>query len=184
MKSGLGYFVQKYSRDMGLRVGPSFLLNPTRNASPTPHLHKVWPYTRCPCHTWNLGPETPCEEVSPNFHVSQWLRLHRLISSGLKLRTWNPMWTGPWCETGVNDVWTSRQVNIFGFSQHARSYWTIVFIEFSVHPIFCAVNANIPRVLIVDAAGYGNKDGWSRVSENRELDESGPWRCRHGHSIC
>ena len=37
-----------------LRVRSSFLLNPTLNTSPKPHLQKVFP-CRPPCHTWNLG---------------------------------------------------------------------------------------------------------------------------------
>ena len=51
-----------------LRVGSSFLLNPTLNTSPKPHPRKVLP-CKHPCHTSDLGLGTPCEVVRPNFHV-------------------------------------------------------------------------------------------------------------------
>ena len=38
-----------------LRVGTTFLLGPTLNTSPEPHLQKVLPCGH-PCHTWDLGP--------------------------------------------------------------------------------------------------------------------------------
>ena len=38
------------------------------NTSPEPHLQKVM-LCRHSCHTWELGVGTPCEVVSPNFHV-------------------------------------------------------------------------------------------------------------------
>jgi hypothetical protein len=38
---------------------------------------------------------TRCEMTSSNFQCSQWRRLPGLISSNLRLRTWDPMWTRP-----------------------------------------------------------------------------------------
>jgi hypothetical protein len=43
-----------------LRDGSSFLFDITFNTSPKPHLQKVLPCRR-PCHTRDLGLETPCE---------------------------------------------------------------------------------------------------------------------------
>ena len=63
----LYYFTQKIL-GLVLQVGSSFLLNPTINTSPMPHLQKVLP-CRHPCHTWALGLGTPCEVASPNFHA-------------------------------------------------------------------------------------------------------------------
>ena len=51
-----------------LRVESSFLLDPTLNTSPKPHLQKVL-WCRHPCHTWDLELGTPYEVVSPNFHA-------------------------------------------------------------------------------------------------------------------
>ena len=51
-----------------LRVGSSFLLDPTLNMSAKHHLAKVLP-CRHSCHTWDLGLGTLCEVVSPNFHI-------------------------------------------------------------------------------------------------------------------
>ena len=48
--------------DFVLRVGFSFLLEPTLNTSPEPHLQKVLP-SRHPCHTLDLGLGTLCEPV-------------------------------------------------------------------------------------------------------------------------
>ena len=50
------------------RVGCSFLLDPTLNTTPKPHLQKVLP-CRHSCHTWDLRLGIPCEVVSPNFHT-------------------------------------------------------------------------------------------------------------------
>ena len=51
-----------------LRVGTTFLLGPTLNTSPEPHLQKVLPCGH-PCHTWDLGLGTPCEVASPTFYA-------------------------------------------------------------------------------------------------------------------
>ena len=61
------YYAQIFAQ-LGLSVGCSFWLNPTRNTSPKPHLQKVLP-CRHPCHCWDLGLGTLCEMVSPNFHA-------------------------------------------------------------------------------------------------------------------
>ena len=47
-----------------LVVGSGFLLDPTLNASPEPHLQKV-----LPCHAWDKGLGTRCKVVSPKLHV-------------------------------------------------------------------------------------------------------------------
>ena len=67
-----------------LRVGSKvvFLLNPTLNTSPEPHLQKV---LLCghPCHlrkTWD-----PMQSGKSQLRCSQQLRLHRLTSSDLGL---------------------------------------------------------------------------------------------------
>ena len=66
-----------------LTVGSNFLLNPTRNTSPQPHLQQVLP-CRQPCHTWDLGLGNPCEVViKSQLPCSQRLRLHGLVSSDL-----------------------------------------------------------------------------------------------------
>ena len=74
-----------------MRVGSSFLLDPTCIPSPKSHLQKV---SSCkhPCHSWDLRLETPCELVNPNFHppngwdCMDWPHV-----------TWDlrPMWTAP-----------------------------------------------------------------------------------------
>ena len=66
--SDLDSLMQKRILGLVLQVGSSFLLNPTLNTSPKPHLQEVLPY-RHPCHTWDLALGIPCEVVSPNFHA-------------------------------------------------------------------------------------------------------------------
>jgi hypothetical protein len=51
-----------------LRVGSSFLLNPTLDTHLKLHLQKVLP-CRYPCHIWDPGLGTMCEVISPNFHA-------------------------------------------------------------------------------------------------------------------
>ena len=59
IKVGSWLFYAKIFAGLGLRVGPSFVLDPTRNASPKLHLQKLSPCMH-PCehpyHTWDLGP--------------------------------------------------------------------------------------------------------------------------------
>ena len=66
----VGYWLiyAKIFARLGLRVGFSFVLDPTRNTSPKPHLQKA-PRCRQPCHSWDFGLGTMCEVVSPNFHA-------------------------------------------------------------------------------------------------------------------
>jgi hypothetical protein len=68
IKVGSWSFYAKIFVGLGLRVGSSFLLDPTCNASPKPRLQKVLP-CRHPCHSWGLRLGTLCEVVSPNFHA-------------------------------------------------------------------------------------------------------------------
>ena len=76
-------FYAKKFLGLVLRVGSSFLLNPTLNMRPEPHLQKVLP-CRHPCHTWNLGPVWSGKSQLPS---SQWLSLQGLTSSKLGLGT-------------------------------------------------------------------------------------------------
>jgi len=64
---------EKMFVELGLRVVSSFLLDPTCNTSPKPHLQKELS-CRHPCHSWDLGLETLCEVVSLN--APQHWRLH------------------------------------------------------------------------------------------------------------
>ena len=61
------FYVKIFAR-LGLRVGSSFLLDPSFNTSRKPHLQKALP-CKLPCHTWDLRLETPCEVVSPNLYA-------------------------------------------------------------------------------------------------------------------
>ena len=79
----LDYFMQKYSWDLCVRVGSSFLLHLTPNTSPEPHLQKVLPCGH-PCHTWDLGLMIPCEAGNPNFHA-----LNGLNCMGWPQVTWD-----------------------------------------------------------------------------------------------
>ena len=54
--------------ELVLRVWSSFLLNPTLNTNPKPHLQQMLP-CRHSCHTWDLGLGTMCEVASPNCHA-------------------------------------------------------------------------------------------------------------------
>ena len=54
LKADLDYLMQKHLSGLVLRVGSSFLLEPTLNTSPKSHLQKSLP-CRHPCHTWDLG---------------------------------------------------------------------------------------------------------------------------------
>ena len=54
--------MQKYLHDFVMGVGFSFLLDPTLNTSPEPHLQKVLP-SRHPCLTLDLGLGTLCKPV-------------------------------------------------------------------------------------------------------------------------
>ena len=54
IKVGTSLFYAKIFVELGLRVGSSFLLDPTRNTSSISHLQKMMP-CRHPCHTWDLG---------------------------------------------------------------------------------------------------------------------------------
>jgi hypothetical protein len=47
-------FYAKNSQDLYWELGLAFLLEPTLNIRPEPHLQKVLP-CRHPCHTWDLG---------------------------------------------------------------------------------------------------------------------------------
>ena len=67
IKVGSWLFCANYSWGLGLRVGSSFLLNPTCNTSSKPHLQKVLS-CRHPCHSWDLGLGAQCDLVSPNFY--------------------------------------------------------------------------------------------------------------------
>ena len=70
LKLGLDYFMeQNIFVGLMLRVGFSFLPDPTLNISPKPHLQKVLT-CRHPCHTWDPRLGTPCEVVSPHFMLS------------------------------------------------------------------------------------------------------------------
>ena len=71
------------------RVGSSFMLDPTLNTSPEPHIQKV---SSCghSCHTWD-----PVWSGQSQLPCSQQLRLHGLTSSDLGLETWDHVWTGP-----------------------------------------------------------------------------------------
>ena len=62
-------FLFFYANSLGivLRIGSSFLLDPTLNTSPKPRLQKMLP-SRHQCHTWDLGFGTMSQIVSPNFH--------------------------------------------------------------------------------------------------------------------
>ena len=68
IKVGSWLFDAKIFTRFGLRVGSSFLLNPTGNISCKPHLEKVLPF-RHSCNNWDLGLGTPYEVVSPKFHA-------------------------------------------------------------------------------------------------------------------
>jgi hypothetical protein len=85
LKSDLDYFMHKYLRDM-LRFGSSFMLGPTLNTSPMPHLQKVFHVsTRVILGTWDY-----VWSGRSQLPYSQWLRLHGLTSNDLGLRTWDP----------------------------------------------------------------------------------------------
>ena len=58
-----------------LWVVSSFMLNPTLNTSPEPHLQTVLP-CRHPCRTWDLGLGTPCELVLDFFLTHQSTHAH------------------------------------------------------------------------------------------------------------
>ena len=85
IKVGSWLFYAEIFTGLALRVGSSSLLDPTFNTSPEPHLQKVLP-CRHPCHTWDLGLGTRVKSQLP---CSQRLRLHRLTSSDLGLRSWD-----------------------------------------------------------------------------------------------
>jgi hypothetical protein len=73
-----------------LNVGSSFLLDPTPDTSPKPHLQKVMPY-RHPYHTWGwLRNGDLAWSGKSQLPCSRRLRLHRLTSSELGCRTWDP----------------------------------------------------------------------------------------------
>ena len=119
MKSDLDYFMKRIFMGLVLRIGSRFLLDPTLNTNPKPHLQKVL-LCRHPCHTWDLKLGTMCEVESPNIHAlngwdctnwpqvtwdlvwsgksqrscSQRLRLHRSTSSDLGLNTRDLVWSG------------------------------------------------------------------------------------------
>ena len=93
MRVGSWLFYTKIISRLVLRVGSSFLLDPSLNTSPKPRIQKC-------CHvgihvipgTLRLG--TPCEVVNPNFHaLNNWDCINRpQVTWDLKLRTWNSMW--------------------------------------------------------------------------------------------
>ena len=66
-----------------LRIGSSFLLNPTLTTSHEPCLHKMLPCGH-PCHTWDLGPMGSGKSQLPCFRR---LRLHKLTLSDVGLGT-------------------------------------------------------------------------------------------------
>ena len=80
-----------------LQARYGFLLNPTLNTSPKPQLLKVRP-CRHPYHTWDLGLGTwnPVWSGKSHLSCSQRLRLHRLTSGELEIKTWDPLLTGPY----------------------------------------------------------------------------------------
>ena len=95
-------FYAKIFTGFGLRVGSSFLLDLTHNASPKLHLQKVLP-CRHPCHSWDLGLGIPCEVISPNFHaLNGWDCIDRphvtgdlgLMWNNPKLARPNSCWVG------------------------------------------------------------------------------------------
>ena len=57
LESDVDYFMRNVFEQLVLRVGSSFWLNPTLNASPKPHLQNMLSCWH-PCHTWDqdLGP--------------------------------------------------------------------------------------------------------------------------------
>ena len=84
--------MQKSSHDLGWESGLAFLLDPTRNTSPKPHLQKVLP-CKHPCQSWDLGLGTPCES-----------RLGTSMLSTVENAWIDLMWLGtPW-EPALNVV--------------------------------------------------------------------------------
>ena len=57
-----------------LRIGSSFLLNPTVNKSPKPRLQEAFP-CRHPYHSWDLGLGTPCEVPTSIFQIAEIARI-------------------------------------------------------------------------------------------------------------
>ena len=74
---------------LGLELRDGFLLNPSLNTSPKPHLQRMLPCSH-PCHSWDLGLGNLCEVVSPNFHA-----LNDRDCTDWPQVTWESMWTGP-----------------------------------------------------------------------------------------
>ena len=85
----VGSWICKIFAGVVLTIGSSFLLGPTLDTSPKPHLQKVL-LCRHPCYTWD-----PVWSGKSQLPCSQRLRLHGLTSSVLGPRSWDPMWTGP-----------------------------------------------------------------------------------------
>ena len=84
-------FYGKIFARLVLRVGSSFLLDPTLNTSPKPHLQKVLP-CRHPCHTKDLEPvwrdksQLLCAQTAKTAQIGRkWLGTQDL----------RPVWTGP-----------------------------------------------------------------------------------------
>ena len=63
IKLGFWLIYAQMFASLGLRVGSSFLLDPTLNTSPKTHVQNIG------VMSYKLGFRTPCEVVSPNFHA-------------------------------------------------------------------------------------------------------------------
>jgi hypothetical protein len=65
IEAGYGYFMHNYLQGLCWELSLVFA-RPTLGTSPKPCLQKALS-CRHPCHTWDLGLETTCEVISPNF---------------------------------------------------------------------------------------------------------------------
>ena len=79
MQSDFDYFMQIYYNICVKKLGLAFC-----STQLSIQVSKSIASSKHPCHTWDFGLETPYEVVSP---CSQRLRLHRLISNDLGLKT-------------------------------------------------------------------------------------------------
>jgi hypothetical protein len=145
IKGGSWLFCAKIITILVLRVGSSFLLIPTLNTSPEPYLQKVLP-CRHPCHTCDLGPVWSGKSQLP---CSQRLRLHRLTSSDLGLRTWDPMWSGPKKQVFFQQYVSPRcsyHLNVYHLQKLDHEISSIFFlyiVNFGIKNVFCE---KVPRV--------------------------------------
>ena len=80
------FYVKKIATHL-LRIGTSFLLDPTLSTDPKPHLQKTW-HVSIHVILLNLGLGTPCSMLS--IVEIAWIDL-----KWVETWTWNLVWTGP-----------------------------------------------------------------------------------------